>query len=246
MRIALAQSWRRRTVSWALEASWVDVRRPNLWHWRRLPSVPSWFVALALETCGRLVTRQLAGRDRVGQRVRAAVSVVARGRDWSKTHRAAGVAHHGWLSVRDESRHSLHACHGATAAVGASLPVTSGRADPRGDGSRVVVRVGTASVRMRRPRSLALLLSALTRTVRHAGQASAVERQCSDITSVRRGFQHAQDASVGQRVGTGTHWRGGADGARGSSGGGDIAGPAVAATDAGNGIGERHCAAFGA
>jgi hypothetical protein len=115
------------------------------------------------------VSRQLAGWDCVGQRVRAAVSILSRGRDRTKAHGTARMAHHRRLSVRDECGHGLHACHGATAAVGASFPVTIGRADPRSDRSRIVLGVRASMMRVRRTGALWKWLSALAGTVRHAG-----------------------------------------------------------------------------
>lgn len=130
LRIGLAQSRRRRSVSRTLESSGIDVWRPDLWHrWRR-SVVPSWFMTLTLEAGSRFVTRQPTGGNSVGQRVRAAVSAIVRGRDGTKAHWTPRVAHGRCLSVRDERRHGLHARHGATAAIGACLPITCGRTDP--------------------------------------------------------------------------------------------------------------------
>lgn len=139
--VGLAQGRRRRPIPRTLESGGIHVRRPDLWHGRRRSIVSPWLMTLTLQTGGRLMTRQLTGRDSVRQRVRVAVSAVVRRRNRTKAHRTSRVAHGGSLRVRDEGRHSLHARHGATAAIGASLPVTRSRTDPRSDRSRVVVRV---------------------------------------------------------------------------------------------------------
>jgi hypothetical protein len=76
LRIGIAQSRRRRSISWTLESGGIYVRRTDLWHWRRRSIVSPWFVPLTLQTGSRFVTRQLTRRDGVGQRVRAAVSAV--------------------------------------------------------------------------------------------------------------------------------------------------------------------------
>lgn len=130
LRIGLAQSRRRRSVSRTLESGGIDVWRPDLWHRWRWSVVPPWFMTLALEAGSRLVARQPTGRNGVGQRVRAAVSAVVRRRNRTKAHGTARMAHTRCLSVRDERRHGLHARHGTTAAIGASLPIACGRTDP--------------------------------------------------------------------------------------------------------------------
>lgn len=99
-------------------------------------------------------------------------------------------------------------------------------------------------VRMRRARGLGRLLSALATAVRHTWKARVVERERPNIASVSRSLEHTQNASIGQHIASNAHRRRRADRARSTSSSGDIASSAVAATDAGNGIGERHCAAF--
>ena len=151
LRIGFALSWRGRTVSWTLQASRVDIwRRPDLGHWRRLSIIPPRLMTLALETGGRLVARQLTGSDCVRQRVGTAVATIARGGNRTKSHWAARMAHDRRLRVRNESWHGLHARHGATPPIGASLPISSGRTDSRSHRSSVVVRIRTARIRMRR------------------------------------------------------------------------------------------------
>jgi len=88
------------------------------------------------------------------------------------------------------------------------------------------------------------MLSTLTRTVGHAWETRIVERQCSNVTCVGGGLEHAQNAGISQHVDACTHWRRGADRARSTSCRRDIASSAVAAADTGDGVGERHCAAF--
>jgi len=148
LRVGVAQGRRRRSISWTLQSSGINVRWPDLRHRWRWPIVPPWFVTLALQTGGRLVTRQLAGRNCVGQRVGAAVSAIVRRGNWPKSHRSSRVAHVRCLRVRDEGWHSLHACHRAASAVGASLPVAGGRADSRCNRGCVIVRIRVTMVRM--------------------------------------------------------------------------------------------------
>jgi hypothetical protein len=97
---------------------------------------------------------------------------------------------------------------------------------------------------MRRARGLGGLLPALARAVRHTRQTRAVEGERSNIASVSSGLEHAQDASISHHVDADTSWRRRAKRPGGTSRSRDIASSAVAATDAGDGIGERHCAAF--
>lgn len=130
LRVRLAQCRRRRSIPWTLEPGGIYVRRPNLWHGWMWSIVSPWFMSLTLQTGGRLVARQLAGRNGVGQRVRAAVPAVVRGRNRTKTHWTSRVAHARGLRVRDEGRHGLHARHRAATAIGTSLPITRARAYP--------------------------------------------------------------------------------------------------------------------
>jgi len=207
LRVGVAHGWRRRAIPRSLETSRVHERPTILWHRRGRTIVVSWLMTLTLQTCSRTMARQLARWDCIGHRVRAAVPLLS-ARNRSKTHRSSYATHHGRLSVRHERRHSLHAGHGASAAAGSGVPFAIVGADPGSHRRSIAVRRRTAMMLMGRARHPGRVLSALARTFRHPGQMGAVERQCSDITSIRRRLEHAQYTGIGKRIALSTHrWR---------------------------------------